>query len=448
MPAREQHLPLAERLLELALAQGATEAEVVILATDAALTRFASSEIHQNVAETNVAANLRFVDGRRSGVASGNRLDEAGLRELAATAARIARVQPEQPDPVALPDPSAPNELLRAWSERTAQATPEARASAVGAVIAAAEDAGVMAFGSFATSSDGLAVANTRGVRAEQLTSRARLVTICMGPDGEAGYAEALAVDLDRIDPEAIGREAASRAVHSRGPVSLAPGAYPVVLEPYAVVDLLDWIGGLGFSALAVEEGRSFYAPGRRIASELVSTWDDATDPDGTPSAIDEEGATKRRVSLIDRGVCAELVYDAATAARAGRPSTGHGFLAPNPYGPAPSNQFMAPGAASREELIAGLDHGLLITRFNYTNAVHPKRAIVTGMTRDGSFLVEHGEIVGPVRNLRFTQSYLEALAAVEAVGRERRLLAGELGTCVVPGLRIGSWDFTGSSEL
>ncbi len=440
-------LPLAERLLQLAEREGATQAEVVLLATDAALTRFANSEIHQNVAETDLVANLRFVAGRRVGVASSGRLDGAGLASLAETAARIARIQPELDEPVVLPEPGPIPALQAGYSEATAQATPEARAAAVGAAIAAADAAGVLAFGSLATSAERLVVANSHGVRAEQVTTQARLVTVCMGQDGEAGYGEALAVDIDAIDPAAVGREAAGRAVRSRAAVPLEPAVYPVVLEPYAVVDLLDMLGMLGFSALAVEEGRSFYEPGRRIASELVSTWDDATDPSGTPSAFDYEGVAKQRVQLIDRGRCAELVYDMATAARAGRRSTGHGLLAPNTLGPVPTNQFMASGDASFEDLLAGLQRGLLVTRFNYTNPVHAKRAIVTGMTRDGTFLVEHGEVVGPVRNLRFTQSYLEALGAVEAVGRERRLLAGELGSCVVPGLRIAAWDFTGATE-
>jgi PmbA protein len=150
---------------------------------------------------------------------------------------------------------------------------------------------------------------------------------------------------------------------------------------------------------------------------------------------------------LIERGVCHDIAYDAQTAARDGRRSTGHGFPAPNPYGPFPGNMLIEPGSASRDELIGGLERGLLVTRFHYTNPVHPKLAIVTGMTRDGTFLVEAGRIVGPVRNLRWTQSFLDALAAVDAVGRERRTLRGFLGGVHVPALRIGAWTFTGATE-
>ncbi|HTS14982.1 MAG TPA: metallopeptidase TldD-related protein, partial [Candidatus Sulfotelmatobacter sp.] len=233
----------------------------------------------------------------------------------------------------------------------------------------------------------------------------------------------------------------------AREPVSLPPGEYPVVLEPYAVVDLLDMLGYLGFSALAVQEGRSFFEAGKVIGSPLVTIIDDAEDSAGAPVSFDYEGVPKRRVPLVEAGVCREAVFDAQTAARAHRESTGHGLPAPNPYGPFPLNMIMSAGDASRDELIGGLERGLLVTRFHYTNPVHPKLAIVTGMTRDGTFLVEQGRIVGPVRNLRFTQSYLEALAGVEAVGRERRLLRGFLGASLVPAVRIRAFGFTGATE-
>jgi predicted Zn-dependent protease len=140
-------------------------------------------------------------------------------------------------------------------------------------------------------------------------------------------------------------------------------------------------------------------------------------------------------------------VYDAQTAARDGVTSTGHGLPAPNPYGPFPLNQVMTGGTASREELLGGLDRGLLVTRFHYTNPVHPKLAIVTGMTRDGTFLVEGGRIVAPVRNLRYTQSYLDAMAGTLAVASARKTLKGFLGGVVVPAVRIEGWTFTGTTE-
>jgi PmbA protein len=447
-PSEERDwLSVAETVLGHAEREGATEAEVLVIAERSALTRFANSEIHQNVAETNVQLNLRFVRGRSVGVASTGRTEPEALRTLTANAAAIARNVAELEDWGGLPEPAQPTPLAHAWSNGTAGATPEFRAAAVREVIAEADEAGVSAFGSFATGAETVIVANSKGIRAAQQRTTSQLITVHMGRDGGSGYAEAAAVDATTIDPRAIGREAAAKARSTGGAIALEPGDYPVVLEPYAVLDLLDTLGYLGFSALAVQEERSFVEPGRRIGSELVSMWDDGADPAGLPMAFDYEGVPKERVELVEGGVCRDVVYDSQTAARAGRRSTGHGLPAPNPYGPFPLNMVMAAGDTRHDELLGGLRRGLLITRFHYTNPVHPKLAVVTGMTRDGTFLVEDGQIVAPVRNLRYTQSYLNALAGVAAVSRERRTLRGFLGGAVVPAVRIDGWTFTGATE-
>jgi predicted Zn-dependent protease len=283
-------------------------------------------------------------------------------------------------------------------------------------------------------------------VSAAETRTLGHAITVMMGPDGGTGYAEGAAVDHRAIDAGALGREAAAKACATANAVALPAGDYPVVLEHYAVVDLMDMLGYLGFSGLAMEEERSFVEPGRVIGSPLVTIRDDATDPAGTPASFDYEGVPKQPVLLVEQGVCREVVWDTETAARAGRASTGHGLPAPNTYGPFPLNLLMSAGGSSHEELIRGLDRGLLVTRFHYTNPVHSKKVIITGMTRDGTFLVEGGRIVGPVRNLRFTMSYLDALANVEAVSRDRRCVRGLLGGSVVPSLRLSAFSFTGAT--
>jgi predicted Zn-dependent protease len=440
-------LALAERALAHAERAGATEAEALVMAEDAALTRFANSQIHQNVAETNVAVNLRFVIGRRVGVASSGRTDDEGLRRLADNAAAIARVVEELEDWGGLPAPTPVEDVAAAYAPATADASPELRAEGVRAVIAAADTAGVTAYGSFSTGTETTAVASTTGIRAAGTRTVAQLLTVSMGPDGGTGYAESAAVDATTIDAAAIGREAADKARATANAVAVDAGDYPVVLDEYAVVDLLDMLGYLGFSALAVQEGRSFVEVGKRIGSDLVTIVDDGRDPAGLPMAFDYEGVAKQRVPLLEAGICRGVVYDAQTAARDGVTSTGHGLPAPNSYGPFPLNQVMTAGTASREELLGGLDRGLLVTRFHYTNPVHPKLAIVTGMTRDGTFLVEGGRIVAPVRNLRYTQSYLDAMAGTVAVASARKTLKGFLGGVVVPAVRIEGWTFTGTTE-
>jgi predicted Zn-dependent protease len=440
-------LAIADAALRHAERAGATEAEVLISADDSALTRFANSEIHQNVAETTISVNLRFVAGRRIAVVSTDRTDDEGLLAAATRAGEIAGVVEELHDWGGLPEPGPIAEVPAAWARSTAEATPEARAEGVRAVIAAADEAGTVAYGSFSTGAETIVVANSKGIRAAQRRTAAQLLTVSMSPDGGSGYAERAATDVHQIDPGGLGRESAAKARATDRAIALPAGDYPVVLETYAVVDILDMLGYLGFSALAVQEGRSFVEPGRRIGSDLVTIVDDARDPSGLPMAFDYEGVAKEPVTLVDRGICRDVVYDSQTAARDGRRSTGHGLPAPNAYGPFPLNMVMAKGEATRDELIGGLDRGLLVTRFHYTNPVHPKLAVITGMTRDGTLLVEAGRIVGPVRNLRFTQSYLDALAGVSAVGHELRTLRGFLGGVVVPMVRIDSWTFTGTTE-
>jgi PmbA protein len=440
-------LDLAERSLGFAVRAGATEAEALVVAEDAALTRFANSQIHQNVAEKNITINLRFVVGKRVGVASSDRSDDEGLRRLADHAAAIARVVEELADWAGLPEPTEVDEVADAYAPATASASPELRAGGVRAVIAEADAAGVNAYGSFSTGTETIAVANSKGIRVGGTRTAAQLLTVSMGPGGGTGYGDQAAVDATSIDSAAVGREAAEKARATANAVAIDAGDYPVVLEEYAVADLLDMLGYLGFSALAVQEGRSFFEEGRRIGSELVSIVDDGHDSSGFPMAFDYEGVGKRRVTLLEHGVCRGVVHDAQTAARAGVASTGHGLPAPNPWGPFPLNMVMSAGDATRDELIGGLDRGLLVTRFHYTNPVHPKLAIITGMTRDGTFLVEDGRIVGPVRNLRFTQSYLEALDCTVEVSRKRKTLKGFLGGVVVPALRLDGWTFTGTTE-
>ncbi len=315
------------------------------------------------------------------------------------------------------------------------------------AVIAAADSAGVRAFGSYSTAAEHLSVANSHGIRATQRRTSAQLLTVMMALDGGSGYAEQTSVDATVIDASAIGREAAGKARATANPVAIEPGDWSVVLEEYAVVDLLSMLAYMGFSALAVQEERSFAEPGKVIGSDLVTIVDDATEPGALPMAFDYEGVAKQRVVLVERGVCRDVVYDAQTGARGGHASTGHGLPAPNSYGPFPLNMVMSPGATERAALVGEMERGLLVTRFHYTNPVHPKLAIVTGMTRDGTFLVEGGKIVGPVRNLRFTQSYLAALAGTVAVGRERRTIRGDFGGVLVPAVRIDGWTFTGATE-
>jgi len=426
----------------------ADQTEVVITSQDSQLTRFANSAIHQNVAERNTQINVRAVVGKCIGVASTNDLSTEALQRVTETAATIARLQPENPDFTSLPGP-APITPICTFDEATAACTPQARARAVDGICRQAVAERLVAAGAFSTTVYELAVANSLGVFAYHPSTEADLNTVVMSEDS-SGYAAQASTRAAALDAESLGREAVDKALRSRNPRELAPGCYAVILEPYAVQDFLSTFAYLGFGAQAVQEGQSFMAGrfGERIMSEAISIWDDGLDSSGLSLPFDFEGQPKQRVDLIRHGVATAVVYDSYTASKEGKQSTGHALPAPNTYGPLPLNLFMAGGQATLEDMIASTERGLLVTRFWYTRPVHPKLVVVTGMTRDGTFLIERGEIAYPVKNLRFTQSYLDALTQVELVGRKRRLLSDFGGADYVPALKLSAFTFTGATEF
>jgi len=425
------------------------EAEAILTERRAALTRFANSRIHQNVAERDATLRLRLVRDGRTGVASTNRLDREGLREVVARASATLALATPNPDGAALATANPSNaDVSLGFVAATAHADPDLRAAGARAVISAGDSAHLESSGAFSTETATLAVANTRGMRNVHSVTQAKLLTVMMGANGASGYAQATAPDIRAIDPSAVGEEAADKAARSADAVVLEPGEYPVVLEEYAVATLLEYLSWVGFSALAVEEGRSFMELGQQIMGSNVSIWDDGLDPLGLPTAIDYEGVPKQRVDLITNGVAHAVVHDTATAARAGVASTGHGLPAPNSVGPMAWNLFMSPGSSAKEVMLSGIDRGVWVTRFHYVNIVHAKRGILTGMTKDGTFLIEDGRITRPIRNLRFSQSIPDAFSAIEAIGSETRLVAAEYSgiNVRVPALRLAKFAFTGAT--
>lgn len=422
----------------------ADQTEVLVSTQESALTRFANSRIHQNVAERNVEVRVRAVFGRRVGVASDNDVADRALDRVSERAAEIALLQPENPDFVSLPA-SQPVAAVTAFVQATADCTPEQRAAAVATICNLTRDARLTASGSFSTSTGELAVGNSLGVFAYAPSTQADLTAVIMSDDS-SGYANHTALDVGQVHPEEIGREAAEKALRSRNPQSVPAGEYTVILEPYAVATLLSYLAYLGFGALALQEGRSFMAGklGQRLTGENISIWDDGQDETGFPTAFDFEGMPKKRVDLISNGVAQAVVYDSYTANKAGKASTGHALPAPNPYGPLPGNLFLNPGAASKEQMLASVDRGLYVTRFHYVNPVHPLKTILTGMTRDGTFWIENGEIRHGTKNLRFTQNVLEALSSVQVISEETKRGGGFFGAVRAPALCIGRFAFTG----
>ena len=447
MLGQSQAKQITDRVLALAK-EG--QAQVLLWVTDSALTRFANNAIHQNVSETNTGVTVRVALGQKVGTASTNDVTEEGLARAVEQATALAHLQPENVEfpGFSEPRPCAP---ARGFDEAAAAATPELRAKAVGVICRLSKDAGTLAAGAFSTDAQEIAVANSKGVFCYHPATACDLHTAVMAEGGGNGYSQVSSWKLDdALGAEAIGREAVQKALRARNPQPLDPGVFTVVLEPYAALDVLNMLNHVGFSARAVQEGRSWMNDriGQPVMSPSVTISDDGHDERGLPLPFDFEGVPKQRVVLVENGVPRGPVYDLTTARKEGKRSTGHALPPPNTMGPMAVNLVMWPGAATVQDMIRTTERGLYITRFWYTRVVHPRDVVVTGMTRDGTFLVEHGELTRPVKNLRFTQGYVPALANVEMIGREAQLLSGGyLGAARAPALKLKEFNFTGATQ-
>ncbi|MHB0912040.1 MAG: TldD/PmbA family protein [Armatimonadota bacterium] len=438
MLGRDAALSLLQRALDLS---DADMTQATLAVGTQSLTRFANSMIHQNVSEKNAGLSVKAVVGTRTGYAVTNRLDDASIAEVVAKAVEFARHSQENPSFVSLPEPQ-PITPVESFDAPTAEYTPEGRADAAGRMIAEAGRFNSVAAGSFANGYSEFATANSLGVRAYNTGSAASLSTVMTAGSGH-GYADEVSWRVGDLHPEAAAAEAASRSERSRDPGSVEPGGYDVILLPYAVAELVEFLAYLGFGALSVQEGTSFMRFGERITGENITIWDDGLDPAGMPRAFDAEGVPKQRVELLVNGTANAVVYDSYTAHKEEKRSTGHAIGGPGSH-PLPTNLFMKPGDATVDEMIATTKRGVLVTRFHYTNVIHPTQTIIMGMTRDGTFLVEDGRITRPLMNLRFTDSILERLSNVEMIGKETK----RQEMAVVPAIKARGFRFTGVTEF
>ncbi len=428
---------IADRLIELV--GDRAEAEAGASTGRSALTRFANSSIHQNVANDFVGARVKVSMGGRAASAGTDRPDAAGLErivERALAAAAMRAVDPEWPGLA----PPAPAPALSSYDEATHLAPPAVRAEAVRQFVDAGPD--LRAAGYVDSNGSRSAFANSAGQRLVGRSSSSTIEAIhrTATSDGRGWQSSSRLAD---IDGGLAGRTAAEKARRGDDLVALEPGRYEVVLEPFCLANMLEFLRD-GFNARTVEEGRSFVEMGAAQLDPSITWWDDATDPRAISRGFDGEGTPKRRVDLVRAGVPVGLCHDRTTAAKAGVESTGHGFGGGS--GGIATNLFMAPGTRSVEELIGSVERGLLVTEFWYTRILDPKTQVVTGLTRNGTFLIEGGEIVGGVPNLRFTQSYVDALRPgnVLGVADDARLHSG---TYHVPTVHLASWNFTGGAK-
>ena len=430
------------QVVDAARALGVTEIEAIVAASDEALTRFANNAIHQNVAERTTHLSVRPVIDGRTARASTNRLSCDAIREVVAEAIAIAKLTEPDED---LPPLAAPADYQRVerWYETTARATPEERARAVAEAIHAVETAGQTAAGIYSTGESVFVLLNSRGVLARHTETMARFSITAMAADS-SGWAKASACDLAALNPLELALTAARKAAESTAPRELPPGRYTVILEPAAVLDLTGQMFP-DFSATAIRDGRSFLSDriGKQIFGENITIHDDAGHPLQSGPPFDGEGVPRKRLTLVERGVVREIAYSRQAAALAGTAPTGHGFPLPNEFGEAPTNIAIAGGESSVEQMVASTDRGILVTRLWYIREVDPYEKIFTGMTRDGTFLMEGGRVTAGVRNFRFNQGLIEMLSNVEALSAPVRASGEETYDMVAPAMKVREFNFT-----
>jgi predicted Zn-dependent protease len=442
---------LADRVVELVQKHEAgdrtIEANVRVSRTRHGLTRFANSFIHQHVGEDTVSIGLTIaVDGRTATAATTDTRDDA-LRDLVGATIASASLQPVDPY---WPGATPPAEVTAEgnFDEATAMAEPGQRAELVRTFVDAGP--GLRAAGYLDTEGTWSAFASTAGQRASGRTSRATIDGIHQ-TDTSAGSAHQTSVKLADLDAVVVGERAADRARRSADFTDLDPGEYEVVLGNEAVSTILTFLAFYGFNAKQHLEGQSFAVLGEQQFDPAITIHEDPTDPRATTLPFDAEGSPKRRFTLVDRGVTSTLAHDRRTARRMETETTGSAVAGGEGFGAMPTTVVLQPGTTPAAELVRGVERGLLVTQFHYCRVLDPKSQVVTGLTRNGTFLVEDGEVVGAVGNLRFTQSFVTALAPgnVVAIGDDDRYADGEFGAGVViaPSLRLARWNFTGGAK-
>jgi predicted Zn-dependent protease len=302
---------------------------------------------------------------------------------------------------------------------------------------------GQVAAGIFSSGQSQLALGNSRGLFAVHRQTHAEF-SVTMQDDPAASWAKANSGDVRKIDPQALARRASGKAKMAKDGQELAPGKYTVILEPAAVLDLVGFLF-YDFAATALEDQRSCLTKrmGTQLFGKSVSIVDDVYHPLQLGAPFDGEGTPRQYVSLVESGVPKNLVYSRASAKKARKKPTGHGFGLPNEYGEAPMNLVFGGGDSSVEKMVASTDRGLLVTRVWYIREVDPYEKVMTGMTRDGLFLVENGKVTAAVRNFRFNQSLIELLQNVQEMGTSVRTTAEEAFEMVVPAMKVTGFHFT-----
>jgi predicted Zn-dependent protease len=457
MLTQEQAVELFSRIRRLS---SADEVEVLFSGARFALTRFANNAIHQNVEDENCIASIRTNFDGRSARAAVNQFDDATLKRAVETSEKFARVQEKDPDLLPMPTPeeaaiASDRDRPARFLEETAAITPAERAESVRQIVALADRHKLTTAGIYSTAQSLESVFNSRGL-AEWHTQTLAEISITMLAGDSSGWQKLNSPDVRKLNPLQLAETAARKAVDSTHPRELPPGKYTVILEPSAALDIVGFMFW-DFGGTAILDQRSFLNDriGIKLFGDNINIWDDASHPLQAGSPFDGEGMRRRRVQLVENGIVKRVVYARGTVAKMKRSefankigpieATGHGFPLPNEIGEMPLNIVVGGSDRPRtiDQMIASTERGLLVTRLWYIREVDPYEKILTGMTRDGTFLIENGRLKNGVRNFRFNQSLISMLSNVEALGAPVRACGEESFDMVVPPMKVREFNFT-----
>jgi len=467
MLSRDHASDTFDRIRKLSVAD---EVEVLFSGGRFALTRFANNTIHQNVTEENHIVSVRTAFGGRTARATTNKFDDESLRRVVESSEALARVQHPDPDLLPMPDSreaagSADLSLAEGGVRATkipsrhfagtAAITPQLRADGVKKIVDIAQKHKLTTAGIFSSSESVEGIFNSSGLSNWHTQTLAE-VSITMLAADSSGWQKANSPDVTNLDPLSLAETAAKKALDSAHPAEIPAGKYTVILEPAAALDIVGFMFW-DYSGVAILDQRSFLTGriGSQLFGENITIWDDAAHPLQTGSPFDGEGMRRQSLPLVENGVVKRVVYARATAERMRRSEqkdkagpiepTGHGFPLPNEMGEMPLNIVFAPpqNPQALAEMIASTERGVLVTRLWYIREVDPYEKMLTGMTRDGTFVVEDGKVKRGIRNFRFNESLIHMLSNVEAMSVPLRSCGEESFDMVVPAMKIREFNFT-----
>jgi len=422
----------------------ADQTELVCESEEFYLTRFAENLIHQNMGRSDSTIWCRAIFGQKIGVSRSNDTTQEGVIQLIKKAEEIAQNQKDDPDFQSLlhsPEISKPD----GFYENTFGYSADSRADVATDLVKRAKSDSLSCAGTFQTSGTSLAVVNSLGTENFARNTEYRFTLTATAGDGLSGWAQAAGRDIGKFDFETVSQRALEKASYKTGPIQLESGSYTVIMEPDAAANFLLFLAFLGFGGKLLHQNRSFMSGkfGEQIMGENITITEDPFHPAIEYMPFDYEGVPKRKVTIVENGIARAGVYNSYYANLAGIKSTGHALPPDNSYGPYPKAMVIDPGNNSVEDMIKSTDYGIYITRFWYLNFLNPMRTLVTGYTRDGTFLIENGKIAKPVVDMRVQQSMLEAFSNVEMLSVERRLIPQYGALMLVPFMKIDNFNLT-----